>query len=71
MFTSILTLDEFKLKQKRKGPKETVAKVLFSALMFCSAYVAFLITTEITENTEMSGRDVPLYNNAFFKKALL
>ncbi len=33
--------------------------------------VAFLITTEIAETTEMSGRDISLYNNAFFKKALL
>ncbi len=33
--------------------------------------IAFLITTESAESTEMSGRDVTLYNKAFFKKALL
>ncbi len=37
----------------------------------CYLGYVFLITTEITETTEVSGRDVPLYNNAFFKKALL
>ncbi len=33
--------------------------------------LAFLITTEITENTEISGRDVPPYNNAFLKKSVV